>query len=337
MNRAELGRPTRTGPRAGSGFSRSVIESIGVELPERIVSTAEIQRGCERPIALRLDRLTGVRHRRVAGDGVFSIDLAKRAIARCLALSRYEPGDIDLLVCCNMSRYDGPGFHYTFEPNTSIRLRSHFGFESAIAFDVGNACAGMFTALKLVDALLRAEAIDVAMVVSGEYITHLTATAQKELADLDDPRLACLTLGDAGVALMVDRAADDRSGFHAIELYTAGRYSHLGIAKPTDRSHGGAIMLTNSLKLHKVAIRHSAENIARTLERVGWGRSDLDHVICHQTHEAAFYEAARQVNERVEDEFCHDDNMVRNVAERGNTASTTPFSRGLGRHPQRSN
>ena len=309
----------------GDQANNSIIESLGVYLPPRIVSTAEVMRGCTRPISLQLERLTGIRNRRVAGDDTFSIDLAKRAIEKCLTISKYHPSDIDLLICCNMSRYDGPDFYYTVEPSTSTRLRKHFGFNRALSFDVGNACAGMFTAIKVADALLKTGLIDVAMVVSGEYITHLTQTAQYEMTDSPDPRLACLTLGDSGAALILERASDDGVGFHAIDLYTAGAYCDYSIAKPTDQEHGGAIMFTDSRRLHEVAIRHSAAHIVQTLKNIQWGKNALDHVIIHQTSERFFYEAASQVNALVQEPYCHDGNMLDNLAERGNTATTTHF------------
>src|SRR6266446_2069289 len=309
----------------GNRAGNSIIESMGVYLPPQIVSTADVRRACKRPISLPLERLTGIRNRRMAGDDTFSIDLAKHAMAKCLTISKYHQSEIDLLICCNMSRYDGPNFYYTVEPNTSIRLRKHFGLHRALTFDVGNACAGMFTAIKVVDALLKAGLIEVAMVVSGEYITHLTRTAQLEITDYTDTRLACLTLGDSGVALILERAPDAGVGFHAIDLYTAGAYCHYGIARPTDQEHGGAIMLTDSLKLHDVAIKQSAAHIVQTLQNIDWGKDALHHVILHQTSQTTFYEAARQVNALVQDTYCHDDNMLDNLAERGNTATTTHF------------
>ena len=303
----------------------SIIESLGVYLPPRIVSTAEVMRDCKHHISLQLERLTGIRSRRMAGDDTFSIDLAQRAVEKCLAITKYHPADIDLVICCNMSRYDGPDFYYTVEPSTSTRLRKHFGFNRALTFDVGNACAGMFTAVKVVDALLKSGLIDVAMVVSGEFITHLTRTAQYEMTDSPDPRLACLTLGDAGVALILERTSNERLGFHAIDMYTAGVYSDYSVAKPTDQEHGGAIMFTDSRRLHEVAIRHSAAHIVQTLKNVGWGKDALHHVLIHQTSERFFYEAASQVNTLVQDTYCHDGNMLNNLAERGNTATTTHF------------
>src|SRR5262249_51814538 len=148
-----------------------------------------------------------IRTRRVAGEAELSIDLAKRAVESCLAASHHGPADIDLLICCNISRCDRPGLGFSLEPSTAVRLKHHFGFENALAFDLSNACAGMFTAIAVTDAYLKLGLIRRGMVVSGEYITHLTQTAQKEIHGLLDARLACLTLGDAGAAVLLERSA----------------------------------------------------------------------------------------------------------------------------------
>jgi 3-oxoacyl-[acyl-carrier-protein] synthase III len=301
----------------------TVIESLGVFLPPRVVSSHDVMLECRQGGGLQLERLTGIRNRRMAGDGLYSIDLALRAVAKCLENSRHRPMDIDLVICCNMSRCDGPDFLATVEPGTATRLARHFGFSRALTFDVNNACAGMFTAIHLADAMFKAGQARVALIASGEYITHLTRTAQLEIDAMPDPRMACLTLGDCGAALVLERTSRPGAGFHSIELYTAGAYGDLSIAKPTDQPHGGAVMFTDSRGLHEVAIAQSAVQVARTLGRTGWRKQDLPHVVIHQTSERFFYEAAFQINERMEETCCDEDNMLNNLAERGNTASTS--------------
>ncbi|MFT5129449.1 MAG: 3-oxoacyl-[acyl-carrier-protein] synthase III, partial [Rhodothermales bacterium] len=59
---------------------RTVIESLGVYLPPKEVTTKEILRACKQKIFLPLQRLTGIKSRRMAGDDEFAIDLAERAI-----------------------------------------------------------------------------------------------------------------------------------------------------------------------------------------------------------------------------------------------------------------
>src|SRR5262245_45115994 len=122
-----------------------IIESLGVYLPPHAVSTDEVLRACKKQLLVPLEQLTGIRSRRVCGEGEFAIDLARRAVAGCFAASRHDPGDVDLIVCCNISRYDGPDIRVSFEPSTAVQLKKHFGCDRAVAFDLSNACAGMFT------------------------------------------------------------------------------------------------------------------------------------------------------------------------------------------------
>ncbi len=133
----------------------TVIESIGVYLPTRTVSTETVMAECAKEIRIPLERLTGIKNRRVAGEDEFSIDLARKAADDCLARSSYRREEIDLVIACNISRCDGPGHRFTFEPSTASRLRDQCGLVNALAFDISNACAGMFTGITVADAFLQ--------------------------------------------------------------------------------------------------------------------------------------------------------------------------------------
>jgi len=304
--------------------SNMIIESLGVYLPERSVSTEEVLAGCHREVAFPLEQMTGIRSRRVTDGTEFSIDLARNAIAECLRRSRYTAREIDLLICCSISRCEGPG-RFVFEPCTAVKLRKDCGFEAAIAFDVSNACAGMFTGIMLADAMLKTGQIRRAMIVSGEYISHLIDSAQREIAGFMDPRLACLTVGDAGAAVIVERSAEAGSGFHDIDMYTLGKYSSLCIAKISDQSRGSAIMYTDPIKQTAVAAKNAVMHSKNVIERCGWPLESFDRVIMHQTSETALRDVARALDREFGRPVCHDGNMVYNVAERGNTATTSHF------------
>lgn len=301
----------------------TIIESMGVYLPPKVVSTQEILQNCTTPIRFPLEQLTGINIRRMAGEREFSFDLAKKAVENCLANSKYSPEDIDLLICGNISRYDGPNARCTFEPSTSIRLQQHFGFANALVFDISNACTGLFTAVYIVDAFLKAGLIRRGMVVSGEYITHLTQTAQKEIEGYMDSRLACLTLGDAGAAIILESSSSKQVGFHELELYTVSHYHDLCIAKATDKAHGGAIMFTDAVRVSAVNMQQAVPFAASMLKRFGWSDDTVQHVIMHQTSKTTINDAARAINSYFGKEVCHNGNVINNIAERGNTATTT--------------
>ncbi|MFL5653802.1 MAG: AMP-binding protein, partial [Ktedonobacteraceae bacterium] len=315
----------KTNQEAVSFLCNTRIESLGTYLPARDVSTEDVLRACKQQVLFPLQDFTGIKSRRVVGEGEFSIDLAKKAIEDCLDNSRYHPADIDILICCNCSRCDGPNYQITFEPGTSIKLKKYFGFDNALVFDITNACAGMFTGVYIVDALIKAGLIRCGMVASGEYITHLTHTAQKEIDNYMDLRLACLTLGDAGAAIILDRSPGDKLGFHEIDMYTLGRYSPYCIAGPTEEEHGGAIMFTEMGKLAAVGIKQSVAHVFHVLKQLQRPVDAFQHIIPHQTSKISLDEVARETNRLHNREVCSDRNIIYNLTERGNTASTSHF------------
>lgn len=312
-------------PRTAARAHPTVIESLGVYLPPRVVATETVLAGCRNEVRIPLERLTGIKNRRMAGDGEYAIDLARSAAAQALSRSTYLPEDIDLIIACNISRCDGPGHMFSFEPSTAARLRDVCGLSHAVAFDINNACAGMFTGIDVADAFLATGLIRSALVVSGEYISHLTETAQREIAGPMDPRLACLTLGDAGAAVVLERATGDRVGFRDLDMATLSRYAKLCIAKATDGPHGGAIMVTDSVTQTAVAVKHSVPYVAEVMGRHGWRPDTIDHLLMHQTSESSINDAVGAINRVFGAGAAHRGNTIYNLAERGNTATTTHF------------
>lgn len=311
------------------------IESLGVYVPEGSLGTDEVLAGCARPVKFPLEQMTGIRSRPVAAKGELAIDLAEAAATRCLARSRYAAREIDLLICCTMSRYDEPDFGIRCEPSTALVLAPRLGLRSdALALDVGNACAGIFTGILVADALLATGRIDRALVVSGEHITHLLRTAQHEIDSYLDDRLACLTLGDAGAALVLDRSPDPRVGFSALELYTLGRHSHYCTAVPTRGPHGGAVMHTDSVRLTAVGTKQAVHHATSVLDRIGLAPEALGHIVMHQTSRTSLAAAVREINALYGRRVCHGDNVVDNLATRGNTATTSHWV-AIADHPEK--
>jgi len=302
-------------PGAWGVAANTSVESLGVYLPEREVTTRAVVKGCRRRVLVPLERMTGIRSRRMAGETEFSVDLAKHAVARCLAQSRHDPSAIDLIVAANISKQDSPDI-FNLEPAAAAVLRKHFGLHGALAFDLGNACAGVFTAILVVDELIRRGDVRRALVVSGEYITHLTDTAQRELNGIQDQRLACLTLGDAGICLLLEQG----EGFEFLDLYTVPEHADLCIAHSAE-THG-AIMFTDSVALARAAL---SDIVAHYHALVTDGRvvDDPRYIIPHQTSSNSIKEATRMTNRRFGRTVCHTGNMVDNLKHRGNTATTS--------------
>ncbi|HTI15424.1 MAG TPA: amino acid adenylation domain-containing protein [Dictyobacter sp.] len=318
----ESTQPAPTG-RTKTDFDNNYIESLGTYLPATIITSDEIMKGCVNPVRFPLARLTGIRTRHVTNGSEFSIDLAIKAVEQCLANSKYNPEDIDMIVCGNISRYNAPNMHFTYEPSSAVQIQQHFGFDNALTFDVNNACTGLFTSAYIIDSFIKAGIIRRGIAVSGEYISHMMDTAQKEIENYMDSRLACLTVGDAGAALILDKAPDKSVGFHEFDFYTVGRYSDACIGKATEQEHGGAIMFTDAVTVSSVNLKQAVSHAGLMIERSQWPKEAFQHVIVHQTSKTTINDVPREINKFFGKELVDQSSVINNIAERANTATTT--------------
>ncbi|MBW2598896.1 MAG: hypothetical protein JRC60_02105 [Deltaproteobacteria bacterium] len=303
----------------------TVIESLGVYIPEGRLTTREITDGCRVKPAIDVEEITGIRTRPVVGDDEYALDLSRKAVSKCFEISRHSPEDMDLVICTNISRHNGPNFRADFEPSTAALLSQYFDFGRAIIFDEPNACAGMFTALHVVDAYIKAGLIKRGLVISGEYLTGLTRNAQKEMKDVIDPQLACLTVGDSGVAFILEETDNPDIGFHDMDLFTIAKHWDLCISRASKEEHGGFVMYTDSVRIHSIAIGLTAEHVGRMVKGTRWENSENHHYIMHQTAVRAISTTRKSINNWVGSEVCSRDNTIVNVPNRGNNASTAHF------------
>ncbi|MDN3667766.1 3-oxoacyl-[acyl-carrier-protein] synthase III C-terminal domain-containing protein [Echinicola jeungdonensis] len=171
--------------------------------------------------------------------------------------------------------------------------------------------------------LLKSGAISRGMVASGENLTHVTNTAQKEIESFMDSRLACLTLGDAGAALILEQSESKETGFHEIELQTFGRYSEYCIVNVSQ--NGGWIMQTDAVNLTEVGIKSGAQQSIQLLQKAGWLPDRFQHLILHQTSKTSLKSARDEINKIFNHSILNDQNTINNLENRGNTASTSHF------------
>ena len=328
IRRTALQKPSnnrrKPGPkRTGGG---ALIESLGIYLPPREVTTEQVLQGLpheagfparahdRHPIAAdgRRDR---VRHRS-GGSGDRRLLNAHRLTI--------PPTSICLL-CSNISRYNAPSAQFTLEPTTAARLRARFGFTNALAFDMTNACAGTFTAVHLVDVLLRQGVTRRAMVVSGEYITHLTVAAQLRNRQLHGPAAGMPDTGRFRHGHDLGAAPNAGVGFQEIDLYTLGKYHDLCVAKASAHPDGGAIMFTDPVKSAAVTIKEAVRHCLEALGRNHWACGILKWLIMHQTSEVTLDGAMREINRAAGKQVARRGNTVFHLAQRGNTATNSHF------------
>jgi 3-oxoacyl-[acyl-carrier-protein] synthase-3 len=296
------------------------IESLGIRLPGKKVSTEELMASCRRRPRCDFERITGIRERRVA-EGEYAVDLAVGAARRALAMSRYRAEELGAVVCTSISKHNRPG-EFDLEPASAVPIRRAIGASGAIVFDVVNACAGMLNGIYVVQGLIRSGAIRCGMVVSGEQNMPLAETAAREIRHRLDPQMASLTLGDCGAAIILEASPDPAVGFHRLDLVTGAKHDHYCHSRPSSRGPGG-VLITNPRGLQRKGAEHFPAYLKQALDATGWTVADLHHVIPHQVSVRAIRQGIKVVERYLGCEL--PDYFLSCVDRYGNTTTTSHF------------
>ncbi|MHA1147132.1 MAG: 3-oxoacyl-ACP synthase III family protein [Promethearchaeota archaeon] len=298
----------------------SRFESIGAYFPEKVITTRELVDSLENELEIDLQRITGIKNRRMRAEGEDSFTMALAAAKDCLKNSKYEASDLDVIINTAITRFDD-GLKFVIDPPISLKLKKELGANRAISFDITNACAGMMTGVQILDNMIRAGVIKNGMVISGECITPITDTAVKEIREGLDPQFASLTVGDSGIAIILDMSKNANEGIEGIDLTTFAKFSELCYGMPSDKNPGVA-MYTDAIGIHAAALGRLPVYTEKMMIREGYKLSDFDYVIPHQTSVKAIkmgFEAIRKQLNAPKDEIPE---VLLSVDEYGNTSST---------------
>ena len=296
-------------------------ESVGIKLPDKGLSTEDLMKAVTSWHKIDLEYLTGIKERRLCSENEDSYTLAVDAAKDCLKKSSYNVNDLELIICCSISKFkDGLDFYY--EPPLSVFIKESIGAVKAMSFDINNACAGMFTGVYIANNMISSGAVKNAMVVSGECISSISKNAIKHVKTILSKQLASLTLGDGGAAVILEQEADN-SKLELCNFVTLSKYCDLCIAKGAKGSPG-AMMNTKHIKIHKVAVSDSPPVFEAIANASGLeiDKLELDHIIPHQTSVRAIRSGTKHLLRHL---GVSPKNIVITVDRFANTASTTHF------------
>ncbi|MBU1172168.1 MAG: 3-oxoacyl-ACP synthase [Proteobacteria bacterium] len=299
------------------------IESLGAYLPVKEVSTSELISRMAMEPTFDLEKITGIKKRRVRSENESTYTMAIEAAEDCLSHSTYKPEDIDIIISASITRTKEAQMTY-IEPPMSLFIKNHLGAHHAMNFDITNACAGMNTGAYILNNMIKAGTVRRGMVVSGECITPIADTAVREISEPIDDQFASLTVGDSGAAFIMDGCGTDTEGIDFIEFMTTAGYSHMCLAMPSETGAGIA-MYTKVQAMHKKDLIHEIPLfIQDVFEKRGtpFDPAGFDYIIPHQVSIGAIKSYMKSVREHFNTEL--PDTLVV-VEDLGNTSSTSHF------------
>jgi 3-oxoacyl-[acyl-carrier-protein] synthase III len=316
---------TESSHQGGTTPFQARLAGAGRHLPTTHLTTDELMATTRHSTHIDLERLTGIRERRVSMGDEDSYSLAIAAALNCLGKAQQSAASLDVVISCSITKFRG-GLTQWLEPTMSSAVAEAIGAEKAMTFDVSNACAGMLTGVMVLNNWIRQGTVERGLVVSGEYISQLGQNAARHIRNILSKELACLTLGDAGAALLLERSPVGSGRITFAGFTTVAEHSRLCLAYPKG-DDPGARMFTDSRAIQRAAISDTPVLLREVLEAEGISIHDIDHVITHQTSARAIRKgmaAARRGDHRrpvrkhrVDDSHCRACRRTRSGTHRG--------------------
>ncbi len=282
----------------------SRIIGTGSYLPEKVLTNADLERMVDTSDSWIVER-TGIRERRIAGEGEYCSHLAIAAARNAMAAANVGPTDIDCLII-------GTCTPDQVFPSTACLVQYALGLKpGGVAFDVSAACSGFVYALDVADRFIRTGGARRAMVIGAETMSRVINWTD---------RGTCILFGDGAGAVILE--AGDEPGIYSTHLHADGQYENLltvpwGVSQGVEAMtpEGGKIVMRGN-EVFKVAVRTLGRMVEETLVANGMTHADVDWLVPHQANIRIIQATARKLGLPME-------RVILTVAEHGNTSSAS--------------
>ncbi|MDY6940009.1 MAG: beta-ketoacyl-ACP synthase III [Cyanobacteriota bacterium] len=252
---------------------------------------------------------TGIRHRRLAGEGLSVADLGARAAREAIAMAGLSPDQIDLIVLATSTADDLFG--------SASQIQAQLGATQAVAFDLTAACSGFVFGLVTVAQFLRTGVYGNAVLIGADIMSRWV--------DWSDRR-TCVLFGD-GAGAVVLQGSDDRDNLLGFEMRSDGtqngclNVAFQGKSNPLNEeisvvrgSYRPVAM--NGQEVYKFAVKKVPEVIEKALFRANLSNEEIDWLLLHQANQRILDAVAKRLN-------VPERKVLSNLAKYGNTSAAS--------------
>lgn len=253
----------------------SVVLGTGSSLPERIVTNRELEKIVETSDEWIRTR-TGIKERRISGEGEYTYVLASRAARNALENAKVEPDEIDLIVVATISSH-------MLMPSAACFVQQEIGATNAFAYDLNAACSGFLYALDLADKYVQADHHKKILIIGAE-----TLSSRLNWQD----RNTCILFGDGAGAAVVGYSEDEERCLVGSKLLSDGslwKLLHMHTAESCNEKikvpdWSGAHIVMEGREVFKYAVKAMEDSVRVLLQQTGYNLNSVQLVIPHQAN-----------------------------------------------------
>jgi 3-oxoacyl-[acyl-carrier-protein] synthase-3 len=264
-------------------MQRAVIAGVGSCLPERVLSNHDLARIVDTSDAWIVER-TGIRERRIAGEGETTRTLAVKAAQAALDHAGMKASDIDLIVLATSTPDN------TF-PATATAVQADLGITGGAAFDMQAVCSGFVYGLTAANSFIHAGQARNAIVIGSETFSRIL--------DWQD-RGTCVLFGD-GAGAVVLKAEEGRGGtgdrgILMCKLHSDGRHGDkLYVDGGPSSTKTVGLLRMEGREVFKHAVGNIASVMKETIEAAGLTPHDIDWFVPHQANKRILEGTAKKL------------------------------------------
>jgi 3-oxoacyl-[acyl-carrier-protein] synthase-3 len=263
------------------------VAGLGNYVPEKRLTNADLEAMVDTSDEWIVQR-TGIRERRIAGQGEVTSTMGLQAARMALADAKMDASELDLVICATVTG-DQPF------PATSCRIGKDLGATKAGGFDLSAACSGFVLSSQVAASFIRSGQYRNVLVVGSEILSRIL--------DYKD-RNTCVLFGDgAGAAIYTTYDRANRGEFLGGSMGMEGGTEDV-LAQPGGGSRHPATRESVEQKLHfmkmggtkvfRFAVRVFAELVQGVLEK--YGRDEIGVIIPHQVNQRIIEAAMEQLS-----------------------------------------
>lgn len=252
----------------------TMLTGLGTCLPEQQITNADLAERFDTSDEWITTR-TGIRTRHWVGPDTATSDLAVEAGRRAMASAAVTAADVDMVVLATTTP-DHPC------PATAPDVAARLGLRTAAAYDVSAVCSGFIYALACAHGHLTAGTVRRVLVIGAE--TYSTILNPRD-------RTTGVIFGDGAGAVVLEVTDDDSDSgsLVGLDLGSDGSQKDLirvpgGGSRMRSVSDDDRYFTMDGKAVFRHAVSRMGESAAALVDRVGWNRESVDHLVGHQAN-----------------------------------------------------
>lgn len=287
---------------------RSVgIIGMGSYVPETIMTNYDLEKIVDTSDQWIVER-TGIKERRIAGEGVTTCDLAVKAAQQAIENAGITPEEIDLIIVATVT----PD---TVFPAAACIVQDRIGAVNAAAFDLSAGCSGFVYGLTVGSQFISSGLYKKVLIIGAETLSKIMDWTDRNSCILfgDGAGAAVISEVEAGYGILgVELGADGSGGDH-LQMPAGG--SRLPASAETVKNRLHYIKM-NGNEVFKFAVKAMGEAAVKALDRAGVDCAEIDCLIPHQANMRIIQSAAKRLKVPME-------KVVVTVDKYGNTSAAS--------------